>query len=104
MAIKGTEFFDELGETIAKTARGISERAEVLYETQKLRSRISSEERLIGKIKEDLGNILYQQYLEGESLPDEQRNLCEQIDQHKGSIEELKKKMADYKKKKICPS
>ena len=104
MAIKGTEFFDELGETIAKTARGISERAEVLYETQKLRSRISSEERLIGKIKEDLGNILYQQYLEGESLPDEQRNLCEQIDQHKGSIEGLKKKMADYKKKKICPS
>lgn len=104
MATKGSEFFDELGVTIAKTAKGLGEKAELLYETQRLRSRISGEERLIGRIKEDLGNILYQHYLDGEELPDEQRILCEQIEQHKASIEEYKKKMASYKKKKVCPS
>lgn len=104
MATKGAEFFDELGVTIAKTAKGLGEKAEVLYETQRLRGRIAGEERLIGKIKEDLGNILYQHYLDGDTLPDEQRILCEQIEQHKVCIEEYKKKMANYKKKKICPS
>ena len=88
MATKGSEFFDELGVTIAKTAKGLGEKAELLYETQRLRSRISGEERLIGRIKEDLGNILYQHYLDGEELPDEQRILCEPIEQHKASIEE----------------
>lgn len=104
MSKKGTEFWDELGGTIAKKAKGIGEKAEILYETQKLRSRISGEERSINKLKADLGNIIYQYYLDGQELSDEQRILCEQIMQHEECIERYKKKMSNIKKKKICPS
>ncbi|MDO4337988.1 MAG: zinc ribbon domain-containing protein [Eubacteriales bacterium] len=100
----GTEFFDELGETITKTAKGLGERAELLYETQKLRGRISGEERMVHKTMEELGNILYKRYLKGEALDDEQRSLCEQIAMHKERILKYKDSLADMKGKKICPS
>ena len=41
------DFFEELGEAITKTAREIGGRAEVLYGTQKLKNKISGEERQI---------------------------------------------------------
>lgn len=48
------DFFEELGEAITKTAREIGGRAEVLYGTQKLKNKISGEERQIQKIMEEL--------------------------------------------------
>lgn len=104
MKKNSSEFWDELSDSIVKTARGIGEKAESLYETQKLRSRISGEERVILKLKADLGNIIYQFYLQGQELSEEQKVLCEQIEQHENSIERYKKKMSDVRKKKICPS
>ena len=46
----GADFFDGLGEALTKTAREIGERAEQIYEVQKLRNRISGEERMVDKI------------------------------------------------------
>lgn len=100
----GTEFFDELGETLTKTAKGLGERAEMLYEAQKLRNRISSEDRMIDKTMADLGNILYKRYLKGEALDDEQRVLCEQITMHREKILKYKDSLANMKGKKLCPS
>lgn len=104
MKKNSSEFWDELSDSIVKTARGIGEKAESLYETQKLRSRISGEERVILKIKADIGNIIYQLYLQGQELSEEQRALCEQIEQHENNIERYKKKMSDARRKKVCPS
>ena len=39
------DFFGTLGETLTKTARELSGRAEEVYETQRLRNKISGEER-----------------------------------------------------------
>lgn len=100
----GTEFFDELGETITRTAKGIGEKAEQFYEAQKLRNKISGEDRIIDKIMADLGNILYKRYSDGDILSDEERELCEQIDQHKALILHYKDILAGMKGKKICPS
>ncbi len=100
----GTEFFDELGETITKTAKGIGEKAEHFYEAQKLRNKISGEDRMVDKIMADLGNMLYKSYVDGETLSDAQRALCEQIDQHKILIGKYKDTLADMRGKKICPS
>lgn len=104
MKKNGSELWDELSDSIVKTARGISEKAESLYETQKLRSRILGEEKVIQKIKADVGNIIYQLYLQGQELSEEQKVLCEQIEQHEKSIERYKKKISDVRKKKTCPS
>lgn len=100
----GTEFFDELSETITRTAKGLGERAELIYETQKLRNKIAGEDRMIDKIMADLGNILYKQYSDGAEVDEGLKMLCEQIDQHKEMIREYKEAMARLKGKKLCPS
>lgn len=100
----GSDFFDELGVTITRTAKEFGERAEALYETQRLRTKISGEERTINKLMAELGKTLYRAYVKGAELTDEQVSLCEKIDQHKELIERSKAEMAGRKGKKICPS
>ena len=100
---KANEFFDGLGETISRTAKDLSERAEVIYETQKIRSKISSEERIVEKAKADIGNLIYQKYLKDEKFEEEIENLCEEITQHMKQVSHLKDKVASLKGEKICP-
>jgi hypothetical protein len=100
----GNEFFDGLGETITRTAKELSERAEGIYEAQKLRNRISGEERIVNKVKADLGNLIYSRYLNGESVDSEISVLCEEITQHVKKISELKDEAASKKGQKICPA
>lgn len=98
------DFFEEIGDAITKTAREISGRAEVLYGTQKLKNKISGEEKQIQKIMEELGKVLYRRYREGVPLDDLQQRLCEQIDQRMTKIEQYKEEMAGVRSKKVCPS
>lgn len=100
----GTDFFDELGETLTRTARELGERAEQIYETQKIRNKISGEERIVDKLMADMGNLLYRRYKAGETLDGEFVTFCEEIDQHFLKIKEYKENAADLKGKKICPS
>ena len=100
----GKEFFDGLGEAITKTARELGGRAETLYETQKMKNRISGEERQIQKIMAEIGKIIYRRYLDGTPLEDSQKMLCEQIDQRMQKIARYKETLAGVKGRKICPS
>lgn len=100
----GTDFFDELGETLTRTARELGERAEQIYETQKIRNKISAEERIVDKLMEDMGNILYRRYKSEEAIDEELLTICEEIDQHLLKVKEYKANAADVRGKKICPS
>ena len=100
---KDGRFMDGLGEKISKTAKELSGHAETIYETQKLRSKISNENRAVDKLLADLGNILYKQYIAGEELDDNQRIICEQIDQHMQNIEKISEDLANMQGKKVCP-
>ena len=100
----GTDFFDGLGEKISKTARGLSGKAEVVYETQRIKNKTAGEERQAEKIMADLGRALYKRYREGISVEEGQRALCEAIDQRMNEISRLKDELADVRGKKICPS
>ena len=100
---KDGRFMDGLGEKISKTAKELSGHAETIYETQKLRSKISNENRAVDKLLADLGNILYKQYIAGEELDDNQRIICEQIDQHMQNIEKISEDLANIQRKKVCP-
>lgn len=104
MVFMGKEFFDGLGEAITKTARELGGRAETLYETQKMKNRISGEERQIQKIMAEIGKIIYRRYLDGTPLEDSQKMLCEQIDQRMEKIARYKESLAGVKGRKICPS
>lgn len=100
------DFFGNLGQALSKTAREISGRAEDAYETQRLKNKISAEERQIDKIMADLGKIVYQRYKEDVPVDDAQKALCEQIDQRMNQIEQLRADINDLKvrTRRICPS
>ena len=99
-----SDFFKDLGETISKTAQGISEKAGSVYESQKLRNKIATEERMIQKAMEEIGKWVYSKYTDGEEIDEEIISFCEEIRDHQEQIEVYKEEAANRKGKKICPS
>lgn len=102
------DFFGSLGETLTKTAKELSPgRAEEVYETQRLKNKISGEERQIEKAMADLGRIIYQNVIKRKfPVDDAQKALCEQIDQRMEQIEKYKTDISELKvkNKRFCPS
>ena len=100
----GYDFFDELGDTISRTTKDLSKRAGQLYESQKIRNRLSSEEHMVEKLKCDIGNLIYQRYREGADTDEELHSLCREIEQHMKILSKYKDSAAELKGRKICPS
>ena len=100
------DLFGILGETLTKTAKELSGRAEEVYETQRLKNKISGEERQIEKAMADLGRIIYKRYKKEIPVDDAQKALCEQIDQRMEQIEKYKTDISELKvkNKRFCPS
>ena len=107
----GTDFFDGLvkkfsktTKELGKTTRELGARAEQTIEAQKIRSKITGEERIIEKIKVDIGDIVYRRHSQGDGIDSELSALCQEIDQHYLKIREYKDNAANLKGEKICPS
>ena len=107
----GTDFYDGIVKTFSKTTKELGKttkelgaRAEQTIETQKIRGKISGEERTIEKLKADLGDIIYKRHAEGEGIDGELSVICQEIDQHFLKIREFKDIAANLRGKKICPS
>ena len=100
----GTDFLDGIVKTFSKTTKELGARAEQTIETQKIRGKISGEERTIEKLKADLGDIIYKRHAEGEGIDGELSVICQEIDQHFLKIREFKDSAANLRGKKICPS
>ena len=100
------DFFGSLSETISKTARELSGRAEEAYETQRIKNKISAEERQVEKAMADLGRIIYKRYKAEIPVDDAQKALCEQIDQRMEQITKYKSDISELKVKckRFCPS
>lgn len=98
------DFFGSLGETLTKTARELSDRAEEVYETQRLKNKISGEERQITKAMADIGKIIYKRYRDGVPLAEEEKAICEQIDERRVQIDKYKEEMNGIKGSRFCPS
>ena len=100
---------DSIGEVVitrelGKTTRELGARAEQTIETQKIRNKIAGEERIIEKIKVDMGDIIYRRHEAGDGIDSELSSLCQEIDQHLLKIREFKDNSANLKGQKICPS
>lgn len=105
------DFFDGLKKTISQTTkelgkatRELSERAEQTIEAQKIRNKIAGEEKIIEKVKVDIGEWIYKKHANGEGLDSELSALCQEIDQHYLKIREYKDSAANIKGQKVCPS
>lgn len=96
------DFFMDLGETLSKTAKDITTKADGFFENQKIRTKILSEQRMIDKCMTDIGNILYKKYVDGEAIDEDAMALCEEITKRKVTIANYREDVAKRKGQKVC--
>ena len=97
-------FWDDLGNTLPRKAKGLSSRAENLYEIQKIRNKLSAQERMTEKLMMDIGKLIYTRYEHGEAVDGEVGAICEEISQHMLEADHFRDAIAASKGEKFCPA
>lgn len=97
-------FWDDLGNTLTRKAKGFSTKAENLYEIQKIRNKLSAQERMTEKLMMDIGRMIYARYEHGEAVDGEVGAICEEISQHMLEADHYKDAIAASKGEKFCPA
>lgn len=97
-------FWDDLGNTLTRKAKGLSSRAENLYEIQKIRNKLSAQERMTEKLMMDIGKMIYTRYEQGEAVDGETGAICEEISQHMLEADHYRDAIAASKGEKFCPA
>ena len=97
-----SSFWDDLGSTLTRKAKGLSSRAENLYEIQKIRNKLSAQERMTEKLMMDIGKMIYTRYEQGEAVDGETGAICEEISQHMLEADHYKDAIAASKGEKFC--
>ena len=97
-------FWDDLGNTLTRKAKGLSSRAENLYEIQKIRNKLSAQERMTEKLMMDIGKLIYTRYENGEAVDGEVGAICEEISQHMLEADHFRDAIAASKGEKFCPA
>lgn len=97
-------FWDDFGNTLTRKAKGLSSRAENLYEIQKIRNKLSAQERMTEKLMMDIGKLIYTRYEHGEAVDGEVGAICEEISQHMLEADHFRDAIAASKGEKFCPA
>lgn len=97
-------FWDDLGNTLTRKAKGLSSRAENLCEIQKIRNKLSAQERMTEKLMMDIGKLIYTRYEHGEAVDGEVGAICEEISQHMLEADHFRDAIAASKGEKFCPA
>ena len=97
-------FWDDLGNTLTRKAKGLSSRAENLYEIQKIRNKLSAQERMTETLMMDIGKLIYNSYEHGEAVDGEVGAICEEISQHMLEADHFRDAIAASKGEKFCPA
>lgn len=96
------DFFADFGETLHQAAKEFTAKTDTFFESQKMRNKISGEQRKIDTFLKDIGNIVYQKFVDGEPQHEDIAVLCEKITEHKVAIAKMRENMAKKKGEKIC--
>ena len=99
-----SSFWDDLGNPLTRKAKGLSSRAENLYEIQKIRNKLSAQERMTEKLMMDIGKMIYTRYEQGEAVDGETGAICEEISQHMLEADHYRDAIAASKGEKFCPA
>ena len=99
-----SSFWDDLGNTLTRKAKGLSSRAENLYEIQKIRNKLSAQVRMTEKLMMDIGKMIYTRYEQGEAVDGETGVICEEISQHMLEADHYRDAIAASKGEKFCPA
>lgn len=99
-----SSFWDDLGNALTRKAKGLSSKAENLYEIQKIRNKLSAQERMTEKLMMDIGKMIYTRYEHGEAVDGEVGAICEEISQHMLEADHYRDAIAASKGEKFCPA
>ena len=83
---------------------GLSSRSDNLYKTQKIRNKLSAQERMTEKLMMDIGKMIYTRYEQGEAVDGETGAICEEISQHMLEADHYRDAIAASKGEKFCPA
>lgn len=100
----GADFLENLGKTITKTAEKVGKKAEEVVGVQKLRSQLAGTEREIDKNCQDLGEIVYRHFIDGEVMSEEIAIVCDEITRLRNQAADLREQIAQQRGESICPS
>ena len=96
------DFFTDFGETLHQAAKEFTAKTDSFFESQKMRNKINGEQRQIDQCLKDVGNIIYNKFVEGEPLHEDVAALCEEITEHKMAIAKMREEMARKRGEKVC--
>lgn len=90
-----TDFLEELGKTIIKTADKVSKKTDDFLEVQKLKNKIYENHKATKKLYMEIGRQVYEQFKAGQN--EEFLELCNAIHERDNELIDLKKQLKTRK-------
>lgn len=97
-------FFEDLGETLSKTAKEFGERAESFCDKQRVRGQIAMEEHEAEKVLAEIGKVIFDRFTKEGLEEEDLAELCEKVKMHRDKTDALKEELAGLEGKKVCPA
>lgn len=98
------DLFGSIKQTITETAGAVGKKTEEFVETQKMRNKMRTLQREIRNKYADLGEIVYQRYVDGDTTDEELTGHCEVVMGLQKELAECKESMAAKQGKNVCPA
>lgn len=95
-------FIENITKKVAQTAKSAAKKSGEIVEVTKLNINIASEEEKIEKLFVEIGQCIYQQYLDNMDVDDCFKQHVSQIDELRKNIDDIKKKIMQVKNSKTC--
>lgn len=98
------DFFEDLGNTLKKTAETVEKKTNEFIGIQKLRSRITACERKTERDFRDLGEIVFRRFVDGEAMDGEISDICDEILELQKELAGYREQLAAKRGQSICPA
>lgn len=97
------DVLSKLKKNFGETAEVIGKKTENFVEIQKLKSQIHTANREIAQNYEEMGEMIYRKYQQGETMDAEIAAICEDITELKAEVASCKEEITQYRGENICP-
>ena len=98
------DFFGNLSKTLKKTVDTVGKKTDEFVEIQKIRTRQHALEDQIEKNYQDIGQIIYNRYLNGEAFDENLAGICKDITDLEKEIADCKEDVANKRGRIVCPA
>ena len=98
------DFFGNLSKTLKKTVDTVGKKTDEFVEIQKIRTRQHALEDQIEKNYQDIGQIIYNRYLNGEAFDENLAGFCKDITDLEKEIADCKEDVANKRGRIVCPA